>query len=83
MCDTHGLVKLIIRKKRAKRTFMETHLIDIRLIRQNLGWTQDQLADYLGLNRSSVSKLETGVHVARGPTLKMLERLMKQAKIRA
>jgi DNA-binding transcriptional regulator YiaG len=48
--------------------------IDIKSLRDKFGWTQEQLAEYLGLDRSSVSRMETG-QAPKGPTLKLLEKL--------
>jgi len=45
--------------------------IDIKAIREKHGWTQEQLADYLGLDRSSVSRMENGQE-PKGPTEKLL-----------
>ena len=48
--------------------------IDVRALRERLGWTQSQMAEHLGLDRSSVSRLETGQH-PKGPTEKLLRAL--------
>jgi len=48
--------------------------IDIKAIREKHGWTQEQLADYLGLDRSSISRMENGQE-PKGPTGKMLRHL--------
>ena len=34
--------------------------IDIKAIREKCGWNQLQLAEYLGVDRSSVSRMENG-----------------------
>jgi len=52
--------------------------VDVRALRESLGWTQDQLAAELGLDRSSVSRLERG-QKAKGPTAKMLEIIAERA----
>jgi transcriptional regulator with XRE-family HTH domain len=46
--------------------------IDIRSLRDRLGWTQERLAQELGLDRSSVSRMETG-QSPKGPTAKLLK----------
>lgn len=38
---------------------MDTEL-DIKAIREKCGWNQFQLAEYLGVDRSSVSRMENG-----------------------
>ena len=47
---------------------------DIKAIRERLGWSQERMAEYLGLNRSSVSRMETKGSV-KGPTQKLLRAL--------
>lgn len=54
--------------------------MDIRSLREKLGWTQDRLADYLGVDRSSVSRMENG-RPARGPVVKLLETLERDAVV--
>lgn len=44
---------------------------DIKSIRERRGWTQAQMAEYLGLDRSSVSRMEAGRQV-KGPVLRLL-----------
>jgi len=46
----------------------------IKKLRTERGWSQQQMAVCLGLNRSSVSRLEAGQEPS-GPTLKLLELL--------
>jgi len=48
--------------------------MDIRAIREARGWTQDQLAEYLGLDRSSVSRMENG-RAPTGPVQRLLDGL--------
>jgi len=52
---------------------METP-IDIKTLRSRLGWTQGQLADFLGLDRSAISRMESG-QAPKGPTRKLLIQL--------
>lgn len=56
------------------------HQIDIRGLRARLNWTQEQLAEYLGLDRSSVSRMEREEEPTRpsGPAKKLLEQLASQ-----
>jgi len=48
--------------------------MDVRSLREKLGWTQDQLAEYLGLDRSSVSRMESGREPS-GPVRRLLDAL--------
>lgn len=48
-------------------------------IRQALGWSQEKMAEYLGLDRSSVSHIENG-RALSGPVLRLMEDLEKKAK---
>jgi transcriptional regulator with XRE-family HTH domain len=59
---------------------MQEH-IDIRALRDDLGWTQDQLAAYLGLDRSSVSRMEHG-QPPKGPTYRLLDALRRRGRQR-
>ncbi|WP_368046090.1 helix-turn-helix domain-containing protein [Rhizobium sp. CBN3] len=52
--------------------------LDIRSLREKLGWTQDRLADYLGVDRSSVSRMENGQSPS-GPVERLLSVLKKEA----
>jgi DNA-binding transcriptional regulator YiaG len=47
--------------------------INVRAIRESLGLSQTQMAERLGVNQSTVSKLERGIYAPDGPILKMLE----------
>jgi DNA-binding transcriptional regulator YiaG len=47
---------------------------DVKRLRFQLNWTQDEMGDYLGISRSTVSRYETDIEVA-GPALKLLDRL--------
>jgi transcriptional regulator with XRE-family HTH domain len=49
--------------------------IDIKALREARGWTQGDLAEYLGLDRSSVSRLERG-QKPKGPTAKLIAALI-------
>ena len=53
--------------------------IDIRALRDRLNWSQEKLAEYLGLDRSSVSRMENG-QAPKGPTLRLLRDLDKATK---
>ena len=52
--------------------------IDVKALRQRINWTQDRLARYLGIDRSSVSRMESGQTI-RGPVGKLLEALAAAA----
>lgn len=49
-------------------------MLDIKALRERLGWNQQQLAEYLGLDRSAVSRMENGQE-PKGPTLRLLRQL--------
>ncbi len=53
---------------------------DIKALRARLNWTQEQLAEYLGLDRSSVSRMENDERPTRpsGPARKLLDRLLAE-----
>jgi transcriptional regulator with XRE-family HTH domain len=54
---------------------------DVQRLRLKLGWTYQQMADYLGLNdRSQARHLESGRTAVRGPKLKLLEALAAAQK---
>ncbi|MEM9069757.1 MAG: helix-turn-helix domain-containing protein [Myxococcota bacterium] len=47
----------------------------IRMLRFQLGWTQKELGDYLGVSQPLVSSWESGRRVPEGPALQAIERL--------
>jgi len=51
--------------------------MDVKAIREKRGWTQAQLGEYLGLDRSSVSRMESGGPISR-PVAKLLEKLQSE-----
>lgn len=55
-----------------------TSSIDVKALRQRIGWTQDRLASYLGLDRSSISRMESG-QKPKGPVLRLLSALVDAA----
>ena len=54
-----------------------TEVFDIKALRQRLGWTQGELAEWLGVAACSVSRMESKGRV-RGPTLRLLKALAEQ-----
>jgi transcriptional regulator with XRE-family HTH domain len=54
-------------------------MIDVRDLRRRLGLTQAQLADRLGTDQSTVSRLETGQLAPRGPIGILLRQLAEEA----
>lgn len=52
--------------------------IDVRALRQRVGWKQDRLARYLGVDRSSVSHMENG-RAVKGPIARLLQNLASAA----
>ncbi|WP_353653615.1 helix-turn-helix transcriptional regulator [Ochrobactrum sp. MC-1LL] len=65
MCVTH-----IVAMKQA---------IDILAFRESIGWSQERLAEELGVNRSSISRWEQGKASLRGPARKVIERLIAES----
>ena len=55
--------------------------LDVRALRRRHGWTQEQMADYLGLDRSSVSRIENGGEIS-GPVSRLLT-MLDQIPVRA
>lgn len=47
----------------------------IKQLRENVGWTQDELADHLNVQRATVSKYETGFTSLTEETLKKLAKI--------
>jgi len=54
------------------------HSFDVKALRERIGWKQGRLARYLGVDRSSVSRMENGQPVS-GPALRLLEMLCDAA----
>jgi putative transcriptional regulator len=44
----------------------------VRLLRERLGWTQQELADELGVRQQTVSEWETGRYRPRGASARLL-----------
>lgn len=53
---------------------------NLRRRREELGWSQEELADQAGLHRTYVSGIERKV---RNPTIEIVERLAKAMKLTA
>jgi DNA-binding transcriptional regulator YiaG len=49
---------------------------DVLRIRRELGLTRRRLAEILGVDRTAVSRWETGARVMQAPTEKLLERIL-------
>lgn len=47
---------------------------DIRPLRERLGWSQQELAEYLGVDQSSISRMERG-QPPSGPVIRLLAAL--------
>lgn len=56
--------------------------IDVQALREGLGWTQQQLAEYCDTDRSTVSKWEK-MPPAKGPALVLLRQLSRQLPVEA
>ncbi len=51
----------------------------LRILREEKGWTQEELAEKASVERSYLAKLETGVK--QNPSLKVLKRLAKSLRV--
>ena len=54
--------------------------IDIGELREQLGWTQEKLAEFLGVDRSTVSRMENGKSIS-GPVIRLLIQLKRNYKL--
>lgn len=52
---------------------------NIRRLRQEAGWSQEDYADRAGIHRTYVSDIERG---ARNPTITIVEKLAKPFKVK-
>lgn len=52
--------------------------LDVKKLRDDREWSQAQMADYLGCDQSTVSRMEKGVPPS-GPIQRLLERLVADA----
>ncbi|RWF66874.1 DNA-binding transcriptional regulator [Mesorhizobium sp.] len=50
---------------------LDTNSFDVKALRDRIGWTQEQVATYLGVNRSVISRLEAGQPIS-GPVRRLL-----------
>ena len=50
---------------------------NLKVLRENSGYTQKQLADFLGLNRSAYANYEAGERIAPLPVLEDVAKLFK------
>ncbi len=53
---------------------------NVKRKREDLGWSQEELADEAGLHRTYISGIERKV---RNPTIEIVERLAKALKVTA
>lgn len=53
--------------------------IDIKSLRKKIGWRQERLARYLGVDRSSVSRMENGQPLG-GPVQRLMLMLQESAE---
>ncbi len=64
----------------SKSTVMNTFEANVEALLDERGWTKQQLADELGMDRSSLSKVIRGIH---SPTLVMVEKIAKALNVEA
>lgn len=53
----------------------------IKALRKNRGWSQQQLAAALGVDQATVSRLESGVSEPRGAVRVLLDRIIEEHTI--
>ena len=62
--------------------YAQCHCMDsasiLALRKERLQWTQEEMAEYLGVDRATVSRIETG-QAPSGPVLKLLKMLADQS----
>ena len=51
---------------------------DVKPLREKLGWTQQQLADYLGIDVMTVSRWERGIKQPSSLACRQLRRLVSK-----
>jgi transcriptional regulator with XRE-family HTH domain len=56
---------------------------NIKALRQELGWTQHRLAAYLGIDRSSLARMEAGTRALPRPCERPFKQLERRAAINA
>lgn len=64
----------------AKCTVMNTFASNIEALLEEHGWSKQQLADELEMDRSSLSKIIRGIH---SPSLVMVEKIAKALQVEA
>jgi transcriptional regulator with XRE-family HTH domain len=50
---------------------------EVKRLRKKLGWTQQKLADELGVTQTSVARWEIGMNQIEEPTARLLKLLVK------
>jgi len=55
-------------------------LLDVAAARAELGMSQAQFADLLGVDQSSVSLWETGKTEPRQPVIRLIERILEEKR---
>lgn len=56
----------------------EPSVIDVKSIRTSLEWSQSRLAEYLGCDQATISRIENGGRIT-GPIRRLLEGLKAEA----
>lgn len=51
---------------------------DIKTLRESRGWSQQKLAEELGVDQATVSRIERGTAQPSGPVSRLLERLLSE-----
>lgn len=76
--STQGVLTRLRRGKEARKRFIESHInkglaFQLRATRDKLGWSQERLAEEVGMNQNAISRLESPDYGK--PTLTTLKRL--------
>jgi transcriptional regulator with XRE-family HTH domain len=76
--SVNALIKRLTRGKAERERFVESHLAkgiahQIRAIRDNLRWSQEELAQKIGMTQNAISRLESAEYGR--PTITTLKRL--------
>jgi putative transcriptional regulator len=74
--DAFGMVSVQIALRRIMAAEMD---VDVEALRRARGWSQAQLAKFLGIDQSTVSRIETGAMDPSGPVRRLIDMLASGA----
>jgi putative transcriptional regulator len=70
--DAFGMVTVQFALRQVMATEMN---VDVEALRRARGWSQAQLAKFLGIDQSTVSRIETGTMDPSGPVRRLIDML--------